>query len=131
MLLHIINIKLISRAFDTSENSEEEPYLPDSILWRQKEQFSDGVGYSWIDSLKLEAENQVTDEMMKMASVKWPTDTPTTKEAYWYRQEFEKHFPQNACLQSVVRWIPRTDWGCPMDPSGRAQKSHIKAYQKN
>ena len=51
-----------------------------------------------------------------------------TKYRYWYRQQFEKLFPQEACTESVVRWIPRADWGCPSDPSGRAQKVHSAAY---
>ncbi|KAJ2496864.1 asparagine synthetase [Coemansia sp. RSA 2049] len=65
-----------------------------------------------------------------MAAVKerFPHDTPDTKEAYLYRELFEQHFPQSACLASVVRWVPRTDWGCSADPSGRAQKIHDNAY---
>ena len=121
---------IIDRAFDTSDDPELEPYLPESILWRQKEQFSDGVGYSWIDSLKDEADKKVSDEAFEQRAVRWPEDTPQTKEAFWYRQEFEKWFPQKACIESVVRWIPRTDWGCSADPSGRAQKVHNEAYLK-
>lgn len=105
--------------------------MPDKILWRQKEQFSDGVGYSWIDSLKAEAEHKVSDEVFAGRSKRWPVDTPATKEAYWYREVFELYFPQAACTESVVRWVPRLDWGCPMDPSGRAQKTHQKAYEKD
>lgn len=119
------------RAFDTSDEADKEPYLPDKILWRQKEQFSDGVGYSWIDSLKAEAEHKVSDEVFAGRSKRWPVDTPATKEAYWYREVFELYFPQAACTESVVRWVPRLDWGCPMDPSGRAQKTHQKAYEKD
>lgn len=116
------------RAFDTAGNGEEEPYLPESILWRQKEQFSDGVGYSWIDSLKVEAEHKVSEKEYANRSSRWPEDTPQTKEAYWYRELFEVCFPQKACTESVVRWVPRVDWGCSTDPSGRAQKSHNQAY---
>lgn len=115
------------RAFDTTDNPDEEPYLPEKILWRQKEQFSDGVGYSWIDSLKAEAEHKVSDDEFANRSSRWSDDTPQTKEAYWYRELFEVFFPQQACTESVVRWIPRVDWGCPTDPSGRAQKSHNQA----
>eukprot|EP00026_Physarum_polycephalum_P005932 Phypoly_transcript_05971.p1 GENE.Phypoly_transcript_05971~~Phypoly_transcript_05971.p1 ORF type:complete len:568 (+),score=114.15 Phypoly_transcript_05971:66-1769(+) len=111
---------ILRKAFDTDEN----PYLPADILWRQKEQFSDGVGYSWIDTLKSKTEAHVSDEEMRTAAKRWPRDTPQTKEAYWYRHQFEKIFPQEACTESVVRWIPRADWGCPSDPSGRAQKVH-------
>ncbi|PIA18253.1 asparagine synthetase [Coemansia reversa NRRL 1564] len=128
---------IIRRAFDvdfadagfTSEELAQGPYLPRDVLWRQKEQFSDGVGYSWIDSLKDWAASRVSDEQMADASKTFPHDTPDTKEAYLYRQIFEQHFPQPACLQSVVRWIPRTDWGCSSDPSGRAQKIHEQAYE--
>src|SRR5690606_17194536 len=100
----------------------------DSILWRQKEQFSDGVGYSWIDSLRDVSEINVSDAQFAKASQRWPKDTPQTKEAYWYREVFEQWFPQEACTESVVRWIPKADWGCPADPSGRAQKAHEAAY---
>jgi asparagine synthase (glutamine-hydrolysing) len=68
---------ILRKAFDTPE----EPYLPDDILWRQKEQFSDGVGYGWIDALKDTAEKMVTDEMMKSPRPEWGTDIPDTKEA--------------------------------------------------
>ncbi|KPM11558.1 Asparagine synthetase-like protein, partial [Sarcoptes scabiei] len=114
-------------AFDTSNEPNKEPYLPEKILWRQKEQFSDGVGYSWIDSLKIEAEHRIPDDLFSNRTERWPEDTPQTKEAYWYREIFEMHFPQKACVKSVVRWIPRSDWGCPTDPSGRAQKIHQKS----
>ncbi|KAI8908912.1 asparagine synthase [Gorgonomyces haynaldii] len=115
---------ILRKAFD----NPEDPYLPDEVLWRQKEQFSDGVGYSWIDTLKEHAIAQVSDEQFAKASERWSKDTPTTKEAYWYRELFEQHFPQEQCLESVVRWIPRKDWGCNEDPSGRAQKVHNQAY---
>ncbi|KAJ3264564.1 asparagine synthetase, partial [Blyttiomyces sp. JEL0837] len=123
---HPIEKYVIRKAFDTPED----PYLPHDILWRQKEQFSDGVGYSWIDKLKEHAESSISDEDLARASVMYPHDTPKTKEAFWYRRVFERHFPQRACLESVVRWIPRSDWGCPEDPSGRAQKAHEAAYEK-
>ncbi|KAJ3274277.1 asparagine synthetase [Borealophlyctis nickersoniae] len=123
---HKIEKYVIRKAFD----EPSDPYLPDEILWRQKEQFSDGVGYSWIDSLKDRAEAVVSDEEMREAATRFPHDTPVTKEAYWYRKLFEERFPQKACLESVVRWIPRKDWGCPEDPSGRAQKAHNAAYDK-
>lgn len=73
---------IIRKAFDPSVLPEgAEPYLPDHILWRQKEQFSDGVGYGWIDALKDNAELQVTDEMMKNPKPEWGADIPDTKEA--------------------------------------------------
>ena len=73
---------ILRKAFDTTDEPDVKPYLPDNILWRQKEQFSDGVGYSWIDGLKDQAELQVTDEMMKNPKPEWGSDIPDTKEAY-------------------------------------------------
>lgn len=73
---------ILRRAFDTREEPNIKPYLPEKILWRQKEQFSDGVGYSWIDGLKDHAELHVTDEMMKNPKPEWGNDVPDTKEAY-------------------------------------------------
>jgi asparagine synthase (glutamine-hydrolysing) len=64
------------------------------ILYRQKEQFSDGVGYSWIDGLKAFTDQQVTDEMMNNAAKTFPHNTPVNKEAYYYRMIFERLFPQ-------------------------------------
>ena len=72
---------ILRKAFDTSDDPSAEPYLPESILWRQKEQFSDGVGYGWIDALMDNAEIQVTDEMMKNPKPEWGDDIPDTKEA--------------------------------------------------
>jgi asparagine synthase (glutamine-hydrolysing) len=103
---------ILRKAFDTPEN----PYLPDSVLWRQKEQFSDGVGYGWIDALKDNAELHVTDEMMKNPKPEWGNDIPDTKEAYWYRTMFDEHFPPQ-CAESVMRWTPT--WSKQTDPSGR------------
>ncbi len=74
---------ILRKAFDVSVLGDgAKPYLPDKILWRQKEQFSDGVGYGWIDALKDNAEIHVTDEMMKNPKKEWGTDIPDTKEAY-------------------------------------------------
>ena len=72
---------ILRKAFDTSDEPETPAYLPEKILWRQKEQFSDGVGYGWIDALKDNAELQVTDEMMKKPKAEWGDDIPDTKEA--------------------------------------------------
>ncbi|CAG8529172.1 917_t:CDS:2 [Funneliformis mosseae] len=118
---------ILRKAFDVSTTGDVRPYLPESVLWRQKEQFSDGVGYSWIDTLKETAEQHVTDEQLANAANVWAKDTPTSKEAYWYREQFESWFPEEACTDSVERWIPRADWGCPEDPSGRAQAVHNAA----
>ncbi|KAI1005328.1 putative asparagine synthetase [Podosphaera aphanis] len=117
---------ILRKAFDTSDEPEEKPYLPDNILWRQKEQFSDGVGYGWIDALKDTAEIHVTDEMMKNPKPEWGNDIPETKEAYWYRLMFDEHFPQ-CCATTVARWTPT--WSDQTDPSGRSIKIHKKKYE--
>jgi len=114
--------------------------LPDEILWRQKEQFSDGVGYSWIDSLKAHAEKEVTDQQMATASFRFPVNTPDSKEAYYYRVIFEEHFPHAgaiACVpggKSVACSTPEAlAWDAKMaqltDPSGRAVRDvHTQGY---
>ncbi|MBE8167161.1 MAG: asparagine synthase B [Shewanella sp.] len=79
-----------------------EGYLPKDVLWRQKEQFSDGVGYSWIDSLVESAESSITDQMMKSAEFRFPHNTPDTKEGYHYRSIFEELFP----LDSAIKCVP-------------------------
>merc|ERR1712137_1151252 len=71
---------VLRKAFEEPSN----PYLPEDVLWRQKEQFSDGVGYGWIDALKDNAEAHVTDEQMRSPKPEWGGDIPDTKEAYWY-----------------------------------------------
>ena len=105
--------------------------LPDSILWRQKEQFSDGVGYGWIDGLKAHAEQAVSDREFAAASTRFPHNPPATKEAYFYRRIFEQHFPGEACAATVpggksiacsspaaLAWDPA--FATAADPSGRA-----------
>ena len=79
-----------------------EGYVPDEILWRQKEQFSDGVGYSWIDSLKAYATERVSDRQMSEAFERFPIGTPATKEAYVYREIFDELFP----LPSAAACVP-------------------------
>ncbi len=76
-------------------------YLPESILWRQKEQFSDGVGYSWIDSLKDYAESEVSDAEMQRAEIDYPINTPDTKEGLLYRKIFTSHFKTNSAATTV------------------------------
>lgn len=117
---------IIRKAFDTKDEPDVEPYLPDNILWRQKEQFSDGVGYGWIDALKDNAELHVTDEMMKNPKPEWGTDIPDSKEAYWYRCMFDEHFPPH-CASTVMRWTPT--WSKQTDPSGRAISTHQQKYE--
>jgi asparagine synthase (glutamine-hydrolysing) len=73
---------ILRKAFDTTDEPDNQPYLPENILWRQKEQFSDGVGYGWIDALKDNAELHVSDAMMANPKAEWGTDVPDTKEGY-------------------------------------------------
>lgn len=111
-----------------------EDYLPASVAWRQKEQFSDGVGYSWIDSLKQLTSEKVSDEQMKNAKYRFPINTPMSKEEYYYRSIFAEHFPSDtaaSCVPSVpsiacstpeaLAWDP--SFRNNADPSGRAVKS--------
>jgi asparagine synthase (glutamine-hydrolysing) len=108
-----------------------EGYLPESILWRQKEQFSDGVGYGWIDGLKSYAATQVSDDELAAAEMRFPINPPQTKEGYFYRQLFEQHFPDSACARTVpggktiacsspaaIAWD--ASFATAADPSGRA-----------
>ncbi len=105
--------------------------LPDAILWRQKEQFSDGVGYGWIDGLKAHAEQVVSDREFAAAAARFPFNTPATKEAYFYRCLFERHYPGEACAATVpggksiacsspaaLEWDPA--FAGAADPSGRS-----------
>lgn len=112
---------ILRKAFDTPER----PYLPHEILWRQKEQFSDGVGYSWIDGLIAYCDSQVTDEQLEQAGERFPYNTPLTKEAYFYRDIFHRHYPQQSAAQTVRKWIPK--WQENQDPSGRANAAHVHA----
>lgn len=115
-------------------------YLPADIVWRQKEQFSDGVGYSWIDTLKAQAEAQITDAQMASAHERFPYNTPASKEAYLYRQIFEELFP----VEDAVKCVPggpsvacstatAIEWDEAFrqmnDPSGRAVNVHAAAYE--
>ncbi|MEI6410977.1 MAG: asparagine synthase B [Bacteroidota bacterium] len=110
---------VLRRAFD---NGTEDPYLPPTILWRQKEQFSDGVGYNWIDSMKAFCEAQVSDAELEAATERFPYNTPATKEAYYIRTLFHEHFPQDSAAKTVLPWIPM--WQANADPSGRANDVH-------
>jgi asparagine synthase (glutamine-hydrolysing) len=116
---------ILRKAFDTPEN----PYLPQSILWRQKEQFSDGVGYSWIDSLKKYAESEVSDDEFAKRHELFPLNTPTTKEAFFYRKIFHELFPNPSAAATVQLWVPT--WSVNKDPSGRAQVVHQSTTEKN
>ncbi|KAI5169976.1 asparagine synthase (glutamine-hydrolyzing) [Pancytospora epiphaga] len=103
--------------------------LPKDIIWRQKEQFSDGVGYSWIDSLKNEADRQISDDEFARAGELFSYNTPDTKEAFYYRKIYHEMFG-NAGEKTVMKWIPKKEWGCPTDPSGRVQKVHVDTVEK-
>ena len=119
-----------------------EGYIPNEVLWRQKEQFSDGVGYNWINMLKATAEAQITNSMMAGAAERFPVKTPETKEAYFYREIFERHFPSATAINCVpwersVACSTETalKWDAAfqkmVDPSGRAVMDvHVEAYSK-
>jgi len=117
-----------------------EKYLPESVAWRQKEQFSDGVGYSWIDTLKEVVNEAVTDEQLANAKFKFPIQTPTSKEEFYYRSIFSEHFPSDtaalcvpqepsiACSTKIaLEWDE--SFKNQNEPSGRAIKMvHDDAY---
>ncbi len=117
-----------------------EDMIPESVAWRQKEQFSDGVGYSWIDTLKELVEKEVTDEQMASAKFRYPIQTPINKEEYYYRSIFEGHFPSDAAALSVPQEPSvacstkiALEWDEAFknmnDPSGRAIANvHDEAY---
>ena len=115
--------------------------LPEAIAWRQKEQFSDGVGYSWIDSIKEVVETAVSDSQMAQVSHRFPVQPPRTKEEYYYRSIFEEHFPSSAAALTVPS-VPSIACSTPTalawdasvqnmnEPSGRAIGSvHLDAYE--
>jgi asparagine synthase (glutamine-hydrolysing) len=116
-------------------------YLPESVLWRQKEQFSDGVGYSWIDSLKELVSKEVTDNDLKNASNIFPINTPRNKEEFYYRSIFNDHFSSEAAALSVPS-VPSVACSTPQalewdeafknmnDPSGRSISNiHNESYE--
>ena len=118
-----------------------EDMLPEEVAWRQKEQFSDGAGYSWIDTLKKITSEAVTDEQMAHAAERFPINTPLCKEEYYYRSIFEEHFPSESAARSVpheasvacstavaLEWDEA--WKNMNDPSGRAVSGvHENALQ--
>ena len=119
-----------------------EDMLPASVAWRQKEQFSDGVGYSWIDTLKEMVAVEISDEQLANAKYKFPIQTPTSKEEYYYRSIFTEHFPSDAAALSVPQEASvacstkiALEWDEAFknmnDPSGRAVANvHEDAYRK-
>jgi asparagine synthase (glutamine-hydrolysing) len=120
---------ILRSTFDVLDELGNPKYLPDELLWRQKEQFSDGVGYNWIDKLKDVANKEVSDYMLSLSMFRYPYNTPQNKEEYYYRTIFDELFIGMGCKYTVQKWIPRTDWkGVGYDPSGRAQGTHIAKY---
>lgn len=118
-----------------------EDYLPKSVAWRQKEQFSDGVGYNWIDTLKEVVESEVTDTQMEQKNYRFTVNPPLNKEEYYYRTIFEEHFPSEAAAQTVPS-VPSVACSTPIvlewdasfanmnEPSGRAIKNvHNEGYK--
>ena len=115
-------------------------YLPKEIAWRQKEQFSDGVGYAWIDSLKEMVDKKISDEQLTNSASRFPINPPLSKEEYYYRSLFEEHFPSNTAAltvpyaKSVACSSPQAllwdeSFQNVNDPSGRAVANvHNKAY---
>lgn len=114
---------VLRKAFDVDNYH----FLPSSILWRQKEQFSDGVGYSWIDSIKSHAINSINTQ--EFEELKQICPDVTNREEAYYRKVFNSKFPIHN--EFVRRWIPKMTWdGVSYDPSGRAQKIHINKLQQ-
>lgn len=117
----------IRQAFTKGEAGNTQEYLPTEILWRQKEQFSDGVGYNWIDGLRDHCAAAVSDEALANAATRFTHDPPKSKEAYFYRDLFEGIYGLYEAVQglraSIQRWVPK--WSDTEDPSGRVQKIHV------
>lgn len=118
---------ILRKAFDNGET------LPAEVLWRQKEQFGDGVGYSWIDSIRDFVENEVSDQQLATSEFRFPVNTPDTKEGYYYRTIFESYFPQESAARCVpggksiaCSTVEALEWDESFknnaDPSGRSMK---------
>jgi asparagine synthase (glutamine-hydrolysing) len=119
---------VIRKAFDINDENGNPVYLPRDVLWRQKEQFSDGVGYNWIDTLKEFTQSQVKNDPEMLSRyhnrfITYQFNTPESMEAFYYREIFERFYPLRAT--TVKKWVPKTEWeGVGNDPSGRAQSTH-------
>jgi asparagine synthase (glutamine-hydrolysing) len=116
---------ILRKAFDNGE------YLPEEVLWRQKEQFGDGVGYSWIDSIRDHVNEQVSEQQFSTVGYRFPVNTPDTKEGYFYRSIFEEYFPQESAAKCVpggksiaCSTVEALEWDesfkAMADPSGRS-----------
>jgi asparagine synthase (glutamine-hydrolysing) len=124
----------------TATNEKNRIHLPPHILWRQKEQFSDGVGYSWIDFLKEYTDRHVSNERMKLAKQRFTYKTPSTKEDYFYRNVFNDLFPCSSCVDCVhyeprsiacssataILWDKAFQAASSLDPSGRSVLVHVQ-----
>ena len=121
-------LKPLRSGTDSRDSGDDIVYLPDEILWRQKEQFSDSITYRWIDTLKADTDKEVMENCQiayNNRELLYPFNTPQTTEAFYYRQIFERLFPNRE--KTVKCWYPNTRWKgiTSSDPSGRAQACHI------
>lgn len=120
----VIEKQILRSAFDCIDPNTNKPWLPKSNLWRQKEAFSDGVGYTWVNMLKKTAEKKYSDLELNIAKVKFVNDPPLTKEALYFMHIFENHFGDAYKEMRDHRWLPRwTDTHA--EPSARALKWHL------
>ena len=125
---------ILRKAFDIKDKNGNNVYLPDDVLWRQKEQFSDSITYRWIDTLKDFTDKEIKDNFLSAYNNReylYPYNTPHTTEAFYYRQIFEKLYPN--CEKTVKYWKPNTSWEGinSTDPSGRANECHINNHPTN
>mmetsp|Transcript_10768 Transcript_10768/g.27110 ORF Transcript_10768/g.27110 Transcript_10768/m.27110 type:complete len:649 (+) Transcript_10768:282-2228(+) len=129
---------ILRKAFDTPED----PYLPEEVLWRQKEQFSDGVGYDWVDGLKNYSETIISDAEFALRHERFPEETPQTKEYYFLRSMFEKYYPGKSAVNTIpdgrsiacstpeaMAWKPEWQNQLQGDISGRAAGVHDAAEE--
>ena len=124
---------ILRKAFDIKDEHGNNVYLPDDVLWRQKEQFSDSITYRWIDTLKEFTYKEINDNYLTAYNNReylYPYNTPHTTEAFYYRQIFEKLFPNRE--KTVKYWKPNTSWEGinSTDPSGRVNACHINTTEK-
>ena len=109
---HDIEKYVLRKAFD----DQNDTYLPEDILWRPKEAFSDGVGYTWKDSVIQYAEKQINDDLFDQRNELYPINTPMTKEGFLYRQIFESMYPGRANVIKQI-WMPKWTGNNVTDPS--------------
>jgi len=124
---------ILRKAFDIKDENGKNIYLPDEVLWRQKEQFSDSITYRWIDTLKSFTDKEINENYASAYNNKeylYPYNTPQTTEAFYYRQIFEKLYPNRE--KTVKYWRPNTTWKGlnSTDPSGRVNECHVNTNSK-